>query len=273
VIDDSYIHVREINELDLSILSPACKTINRPTGSRVVINSNDRFLLMHQKPNLCLVDPEMNIVKEVLWNHDALWDMCWSSTIKRFIFVEGKCIFLIDDETMTIDNVRTIEERKWLSCTCSETYLFLVTNEIGSSVMKFTLFPTIKLTKEWKSPQTCACNEIIDNIIYNNETLGVVIRNKTEKSLRLELKSAETLDRIWSLGFDTVCNQNIIFRCCLLTNDEWLVIDYETKRLLHVTKDGKLKTMISYDSDLRSANLFAKMLVVSTKGGVNFHNL
>jgi hypothetical protein len=174
---------------------------------------------------------------------------------------------------MEIDNVRTIEEREWLSCTCSENYLFLVTNKTGSSIKKFTLLPTIKLTKEWKSLRKCASDEAIVNIIYNNGTLGVVIINTSKKSLRFELKSAETLDRIWSLGFDTLCNQNIVFRCCLLTNDEWLVIDYEAKRLLHVTKDGNLKTMIPYDSGLRSANLFAKMLVVSTKSGVNFHNL
>ena len=36
------------------------------------LTSNDRFLLMHQKPNLCLVDREMNIVKEVLWTHDDI---------------------------------------------------------------------------------------------------------------------------------------------------------------------------------------------------------
>jgi hypothetical protein len=139
--------------------------------------------------------------------------------------------------------------------------------------MKFTLLPTIELIKEWRSPHTCASDEIIQSIVYNDGMLGVVIKNKTKKSLRLELKSAETLDRIWSLGFDTVCNRNIVFRCCLLINDEWLVMDYETKRLLHVTKDGELKTTIPYDGDLRSANLFAKMLVVSTIGDVNFHKL
>jgi hypothetical protein len=139
--------------------------------------------------------------------------------------------------------------------------------------MKFTLLPKIELIKEWKSPQTCAQHEIIHKIVYNDGVLGVVIKNTTEKSLRLELKSAETLDRIWSLGFDTVCNQNVVFRCCLLTNDEWLVIDYETKRLLHVIKDGKLKTTIPYDGIPYCANIFANMLVVSTSKGVNFHKL
>jgi hypothetical protein len=139
--------------------------------------------------------------------------------------------------------------------------------------MNFTLLPTIEWIKIWKSPQTCSRNEIIHTIVYNDGTLGVVIKNTTEKSLRLELRSAETLDRIWSLGFDTVCIQNIAFRCCLLTNDEWLVTDHETKRLLHVTKNGKLKTTIPYDGIPYYANIFANMLVVSKNGGVNFHKL
>jgi hypothetical protein len=273
VIDDSFIDFKELNKLDLSILSPACKTINYPVGSIVVINSNGRFVLMHKKPNLCLVDQEMNIVKEVPWTHDNIYDMCWSSTINRFILVEGKGIFLLDDGTMTIGNVQIIEEREWWSCTCSENSFFLSTNEQASSIMKFTLLPEIELIKEWKSPQTCAQHEIIHKIVYNDGVLGVVIKNTTEKSFRLELKSAETLDRIWSLGFDTVCNKNTAFRCCLLTNDEWLVTDYETKRLLHVSKNGKLKTTIPYKSTPNYVNIFANMLVVSTNGGVNFHKL
>jgi hypothetical protein len=139
--------------------------------------------------------------------------------------------------------------------------------------MNFTLLPTIEWIKIWRSPQTCSWNEIINKIVYNNGTLGVVIENKTEKSLRFELKSAQTLDRVWSLGFDIICNQNMVFRCCLLTNDEWLVIDHGTKRLLHVTKNGKLKTTIPYDGIPYYANIFANMLVVSKNGGVNFHKL
>jgi hypothetical protein len=273
MIDDSFIHVKEISGLDLSTFPCVYKTINRPVGSSIVMSNNDRFLLMHRKPNLCLVDREMNIVKEVPWTHDNIYDMCWSSIINRFILVEGKGIFLVDDEIMTIGNVKTIEERKWWSCTCSENSLFLSTNGSASSIMKFTLLPTIELIKEWKSPQTCASDEIIQSIVYSDGTLGVTIKNKAEKSLRLELKSAETLDRIWSLGFDTVCNQKVAFRCSLLTNDEWLVIDYETKRLLHVTNDGKLKATIPYDGIPYFANIFANMLVVSTSKGVNFHKL
>jgi len=101
----------------------------------------------------------------------------------------------------------------------------------------------------------------------------MTINNRLEKSLQIELRSAETLDCIWSLRLDTVCKQNLVFRCCLLTDDEWLVMDYETNRLLHITEDGKLKATIPYEGIPRCANLFANMLVISTNGGVTFHQL
>ncbi len=273
LIDDSFIRIKSTNELDLSTLPPVNKTINCPSGNKVLIHSNDRFLLMHQKPNLCLVDQQINIIKEVLWNHDTIYDMCWSATVNRFITIGKKSISLLDENTLATDNVQTIERRDWLSCTCSETSLFLSTNEGGSSIIKFSLLPSIKLLKEWKYPQTCARDEVIDNIKYNNGTLGLIINHTSEKSLRMELRSIETLHHVWSLRFDSVCRQHTVFRCCLLTGDEWLVTDYETKRLLHVTKDGKLKRTISYDPTPGCASLFSNMLVVSRTGGINFHKL
>jgi hypothetical protein len=275
VIDDKLICIKETtkHELDLSALPPFYKIIERSVGSRMAINSNERFLLMHQTPNLCLVDREMNVAKVVLWTHDDIHDICWSVALNRFIVLGGKIVFLVDENTMSIDNVQAIQEQNWLSCTCSDTFLFLLTNGSASSIVKFRLLPSIELVKEWKSPDTCACSETIHGILYNDGTLSVIIKNISEKSLRIELRSAETLDCIWSLQFDTVCNQKIVFRCCLLTSDEWLVTDYETKRLLHITKDGKLKATIKYDDNPYRVNLFANMLVVSRKGGVNFHKL
>jgi hypothetical protein len=215
----------------------------------------------------------MNIVKEVLWTYGDIYDTCWSASLNRFIVIGGRIVFLVDENTMSISNVQTIGEQGWLSCTCSETFLFMSTNQFPSSIMKFSLLPSIQLVREWKSPDTCALNEIIDGIVYNKGTLSMIIENASEKSLRIDLRYAETLDCIWSLRFDTVCNQNLVFRCCLLDGDEWLVTDYVTKRLLHITKDGKLKTIIKYDAIPYHANLFANMLAISSSDGLNFYKL
>jgi len=59
-----------------------------------------QFLSIHQNPNLCLVDKEANIAKQVLWTHDVIWDMCWSSSLNRFIIVEENHVFLLDERTV-----------------------------------------------------------------------------------------------------------------------------------------------------------------------------
>ena len=275
IIDGAMISIESTigHELDLSNLPSSCKTISRPAGSKLSICASDKYLLIHQKPNLCLVDREMNVVKEMLWNYEYIWDMCWCSTLDRFIVNEGGNIFLVDENTMTIDKVETIEERRWLSCTTSEKCLFLSTDTFGSIVKKYDLLPSIKLVTEWKSPFTCTNDEVIHSIKYNNERLGLLIRNKLEKSLRMELRSANTLDRIWLLKFDTVCEQTYVFRCCSLICNEWLVADYEKKRLLQVTKDGKLKAVVPYENIPYYPTLFKNMLAISAYSSIDIYKL
>jgi len=275
IIDDGLISIESTaeHELDLSNLPTPCTTIQRLGGSKFSICASDNYLLIHRKPNLCLVDREMNVVKEMLWNYEDIWDMCWCSTLDRFLVNEGSNIFLIDESTMAIEKIKTIEEINWLSCTTSENHLFLSTNTYGSIVKKYDLLPSIKLVIEWKSPFTCTDNEWISSIRYNNEKLGLLIRNNPEKSLRMELRSADTFDRIWLLKFDTVCEQNIGFRCCSLTCNEWLVTDYQSKRLLQVTKNGKLKAAVPYENFPYYPTLFGNMLAVSRNYGIVVYKL
>ncbi|CAF0949076.1 unnamed protein product [Rotaria sp. Silwood1] len=127
LIDDMVVFIEKTteHELHLSTLSPVYRTVLHPEGSFQSVTSNDRHLLMHQHPNLCLLDREMNIVKQTLWSYSEIWDMCWSSTLDRFIVLEENDIFLINENTMSIDNVYTIKERSFMSCTCSDTVLFI----------------------------------------------------------------------------------------------------------------------------------------------------
>ena len=275
IIDGAMISIESTaeHELDLSNLPTPCTTIQRPGGSKSSICANDNYLLIHRKPNLSFVDFEMNVVKEMLWNYEDIGDMCWCSTLDRFIVNEGSNIFLFDESTMAIEKIKTIEEIKWLSCTTSEKCLFLSTNTDGSIVKKCDLLPSIKPVTEWKSPFTCTNNEWISSIQYNNEKLGLLIRNNPEKSLRMELRSADTFDRIWTLKFDTVCEQNIGFRCCSLTCNEWLVTDYQSKRLLQVTKNGKLKAAVPYENFPYYPTLFGNMLAVSRNYGIVVYKL
>ncbi|UJR22966.1 hypothetical protein I4U23_025993 [Adineta vaga] len=275
IIDNALVIVKEKADQEpcISTLAPVYKTINRSAGS-YALASNDRYLLIHQQPNLCLVDQEMNIVKQTLWSYDAIYDMCWSATLNRFIVIEENDVLLVDENTMTIDNVQTIETGLWLSCTCSNTSLYLSTGERASSIKEYRLLPSIQLIRELKSPHTCSRDEVISGIVYNNGRLALIIVNITKKTLRIESRDAETLNRLWSLRLDIICNQNRKFGCCALRSDEWLVADYETKRLLYITKDGKVKKVIDYTPEPYHVSLFgANILAVSTKNDIRMHKI
>jgi len=262
------------DELDLSKLFPVYRTLSGPDGSYAALDSSDQFLLIHQKPNLCLIGKEMNIVKQVLWAHDGIWNISWSSTLDRFIVVGANNIFLVDERTMSIEAIETIEKRRWLACACSDVSLFLSTNEWGSSLVELRLSPSVIILKEWKSPITCTQDECIYGIAYKNKMCAIIIINNVQKSVRIELRSSETLDRIWSLPLNIIFNKDFAFRCCSLNCSEWLVTDCETKRLLHITKDGKLKATIPYNEIPYCARMFGSdMLFVSTANGINLHKI
>ncbi|CAF3913297.1 unnamed protein product [Rotaria sordida] len=136
LIDDTLVSIERTtdHELDISTLSSVYKTIDRSDGSFRLLTANDRYLLIHQYPNLRLFDREMNIVKQTKWSYGEIQDMCWSSTLGRFIVLEENDIFLIDENTMSIDNVQRIGERDLISCTCSDAILFICTSSLSTTI-------------------------------------------------------------------------------------------------------------------------------------------
>ncbi|CAF2032668.1 unnamed protein product [Rotaria magnacalcarata] len=243
------------HELDLSTLSLAYKTVTHSDKDFLPLTANDQYLLLRQHPNLCFYDQEMNLVKETLWSHGNIWDMCWSLAIEKFIILEENSIFLLDENTMSIDNIYTIEGRTWVSCTCSNTILYAVTHEWGPSIMEFKLLPTIELTKKWTHPVTCTEDKLINDIGYNNGSIALLVDSKPDISLRIDLRYKKTLDRIWSLRLDIKDVGDTIFRFCPLTCHEWPVVDHKQARLLQITTDGKMKKTGKYQSKPYRATL------------------
>jgi hypothetical protein len=275
-LENNSISIRGINEeeYDLSMLSSAYKIINLPDGSYAAMASNDRHLLIHQAPNLCLIDQNLTIFKRIPWRQGIIYDICWSVTLDRFIIIDQKNIFIMDENTMSMEKVKAIEKRKWLSCTCSDQSLFLSTNEWGSSITKINFTSSKKLGKQWQSPDICKIDEYIDNITYNNKKLAMMIRNNSTNTIRIEVKSSETLDRIWTLPLDLGWNPTKPFYCCPFIGEDWVIADYETGRLLHITKSGRMKSIIPYNTIPYCVTLFGpKMFAVATKDGINFHEI
>jgi hypothetical protein len=276
VLNDTLIQFSQIfeHEFDPSVFSTIYKTIVYPARSYCALASNDRLLLTHQEPNLCFLDTELRIVKQILWSYDMIHKTCWSSTLAKFIILTEEDIFLLDENTISVDKVSIAVKQPWISCTCFNDQLFLSTNVWGSSILEIKLSPSISVIKEWKSPITCTMDEHIDDIVYSNGSLALVIENKVEKSLRIELRSSKTLDRLWSLLLDGVYDANIAFRCCSIDYHGWLVADHSIRRLLHVTTDGKMKQTIPYEAIPYCITLLgSNILVIATQSVINFHKI
>ncbi|CAM4845884.1 unnamed protein product [Rotaria magnacalcarata] len=264
------------NELDLSTLLSPYRTIACSQDSWTATTSNNHFLLIDQYPNLCLYDKQLTLLKEYPWEYDPIPDMCWSSTLNNFIIITNKNgVFLMNENLTSLECIQTIEKKRWLSCTCSDSTLFLTTNESGSNIFQFNLLLSFHFMKQWKSPQSCNSDEVINNIAYNNETLALIIENETNNKKRIELRSLSTFDPLWSTSFNAAYHftpwNN---RVCVLKYNEWLVIDYGDSRLFHVSKDGQVKSKCSYKPRVNNAVLFGtNILVIKTLENVNCYRI
>lgn len=275
IIDKSLIQIEEISMEDFEIasLSTSIKTIDYTRQGLYPIASNNQYLLMHRQPNLCLIDRNFKIYKQIPWNHPQIFDMCWSTALSKFFIVTLNQIYIYDIETNQIDRVETTQKLNWLSCTCSDTSLFLSTNEKGSSICEFNLLNSLQAAKRWESPDTCSKDERIHDMYYNKGTLLLMIENGLTHKIRLELRSSARFDRLWSLQLD-IEYQGKVFSCALLNYDQWLIIDSNTSRLFQITMDGKIKSSCYYNPTPCCGCLFGyDLLAVSTLQGINIHKL
>ena len=272
--NENLIQIREAtNACDPSILSPPYRTINYLDDSSKVVCANERHLLIHQGSNLCLLDKELNVVKENSWTHGWIMDICWSAVLGRYLVLTRNYLFLIDESTMSIVRVQKLPRLSWWSCTCSDRHLYLTTKEWASEIHQFTFWPSIQLVKRYQSPQTCKEDETIHCLTYHKDTLALMICNRVRKSKSIELRASNTFDRLWSLALDIEYDARPI-RCCLLNHDEWLVVDWNTSNLFHVSTDGQLKRKSDYHPSPSCATMFSPtMLVLSTADGINLHKI
>lgn len=274
MLEDSMLQIIETIRppIDIANLPPVCKTLEHSSKSYCVMASNDKYLLIHQAPNLCLVSDEMKIVQQTFWPFDNIVDLSWSTTLEQFILLNDHYLFLLNEGLTRVEKIPTRQMAAWVACACSDTALFISTDEQVSSIFVFQLIPTIKYTKRWQHPASANDREQIDSMGYSNGTLGLVVRSGESKSLRFELRFDSTFDCLWSLSLETNWTKKIPFRSCSLSFDEWLVADYQSDSLIHITKWGQIKAAVKYPVTPYHAHLFQQhSLVVLTKSGKNFH--
>ncbi|CAF0905197.1 unnamed protein product [Adineta ricciae] len=266
----------KIYELNLTKLPDPYRTIPCTEQSWPAMATNDRFLLVDQYPNIILLNHDLKIIKQISWPHAFIRSICWSSTANKFVIInKEKEVFFLDENCLSIERIQTIEEQYWWSCVCSDTSLFLTNTTMGTSIYQFNLLSSCQLTQRWKPPYSCKQHEYIDDISYQNGTLALVIKVSSNNTVHLDLRSSQTLERLWStqLNIKKSWFQQTI-RCCSLKYGEWLVVEGNTSHLFHILKNGKMKITEEYKPSPMNALLFgSNIFIVRTKDNVIFHRL
>ena len=257
-------------------MSSSFQTIicHHPLGSALA--SNNQRLLMDQRLSLHLFNEDLTLKKQYQWKNGFIRHICWSSTLNSFIFITNKKqIYLVNDCLTSIEYIENIPEQDWSSCTCSDTFLFITTNDRGTNIFQFNLSLNFELIQQWKSPNSCQKHELIHNIIYNNQTLALIIEDSLSNMIHLELRSSETLHLLWSFQSNIQCDLfQPAIRCCSLKYNEWLLIDSNNSHLIHINSDGQIKGLHTYQSPPWNAILYdSNVLAIRTENSLNFHKV
>ncbi|CAF1462687.1 unnamed protein product [Didymodactylos carnosus] len=287
-IDHNYIKIqiksRELNLKQLETIQPI-KTCHLKWHAFAMASNQYFILLQYNEQILNVYDHELNLYKQIPWNHDIIWDMCWSTIINEFILLTLTNIYTIDVKTTNIKLIDQIKPHKtdapFGHCTCShlndnDTHLFISYKGYDPVIEEYNLKLTFQLQKQWKSPQTCSHDERINCLRYNNynDQIGLIIYNKTTDQWHLDVHELLTFNVIWSLELGEICLQHGYY-LNPLSNNEWLIINTDSHLLYNVRSNDHLYTTIKYDKRLLNAIMFNEnYLVISTmEYTINLHEL
>ncbi len=184
--------------------------------------SNYQYLLIEKDSNLCLNNQQLNIINKILWTNDLIQNICWSGTSSRNIFS-------LDEESVSIELIKTISGKLSWSCTSLQQSLYLSFDERSWAIFEYSLLLSIEYVRAWISLDTCAEEEFIYDICYNNDTLLIMIGNDLHETIRMNLKSIKTFQCLRTLQLD-INFQYHLFRCCVFNCNEWFVNDWYRSR-------------------------------------------
>ena len=266
-IDEGIIRIKQTNtyRLDLSTLPLVSSTIGG-NQMKFALAANDRFLLAYIDEYICLIDENLSIIRK---NKETdIDDMCWSPILQGFLAIIRRNVYSIDQNTLAIKPIAEIQEGDYWKCGCSNKSLYLSRNAWDSTLLEFNLLPSIQLVKLWKTTDQ---GQRIDAIVYNNETLALTINDQFNQERLLELRSSKTFSRLWSVRLDVVYYSTVV-RCCSLPHNEWLLGDWRSSSLFHITNEGKVKQTFTYSPTAYNITLFrSNILVIVTDENINFH--
>ncbi|CAF1458715.1 unnamed protein product [Rotaria sordida] len=254
-------------------LPPPYRSIKIQYSSFIAASEN--HILLENIHKFYLLDQQLGIQNEFPWNHDIPWHMVWSKTLNLFFIITSKEIFTLDEKKMMIEPCSILHNSSmadWSSGTCSNDSLYLIVDAMGTSIYEYNLRRSIEFVKEYRTPFTCSYDELISDIAWNNQTLALVIANRSNQ-WRVDLCSSTTLGRYWSIQLGVLINEKV-FRCCLLNNGQLLMLNGDTSELIHISADGKIIKKDNYHvPPLHAVQLTDEVIVIVNETSVDLYRL
>ncbi|CAF1099470.1 unnamed protein product [Rotaria sordida] len=232
--------------------------------------TNQMHMVAIGKSILCLFNQNLNIIRQKSFQQQGIKDICWSETLDRFIFISAKEIFTLDEETMVLNpyNIYFNTDSTWERITCSESTLFLSTFGQNPFIAEFIFYPSIHFQRRYQSEIISHENEMINDIKYSDNNLGIIIENGLTNQSHLEVRSMKSFECIWMI----VLGRGWGYRCSLFNHRYWITVDRYNHRCIYILNDGTLIKTENYSSKPFNVVSWGKhQLVIRTMQTLNIH--
>ena len=256
------------------------------------MSASSEFLLLCGDGNLHLFDENLKLVRSTIKSPISAYDLvdiAWCEANRRFIVLTDTQIYVFDPVTTQLSCIESIrlqeKEVHFVSCTCSNDKLFIVTSEsyypyylhyyqlpTFSFVSRLTVTdligsdpsPKRSWDTNWATTKQKDDTRKIISVRYNQQRLGVMMEIKSDAFLyALDLTEQP-------IGFHKTnllwCDGRLVV---FANSGEWLIVhDKCNDKLLQITLDCQFKT--EWESKNQSQSSFFSLSTgfVSLKGTV-----
>lgn len=195
------------------------------------LSSNETYLLISEKSNLCLIDESLNIIKKKSFINIRIKDICWSKILSRFIIITPKEIYIVDDKLISFElcTINTINNYRWERGTSTNKTLFISTFGENPIIVEYNLLPSIQLNKRWQLSMFSQDDYLIINDIESNESfIGLILENNINNQTHFEIRSNRSFELINSIDL----GKGWGYRCSNLNHTYWIIVDSYNNRII-----------------------------------------
>jgi hypothetical protein len=117
-----------------------------------------------------IFNQQLTVIKTMPWKNCGIYDLCWLSTLEKFIVLTvNKGLCLINENLTLTEEIQINPEQIWWRCTCSDTSLYLITSRYNTDIFEFDFLSSFRLIKRWKTLHVISlwiCIIIIKRLVY-----------------------------------------------------------------------------------------------------------